>query len=216
MRFSKIKWNGKKATMEWTVTNGEDREERALRNCPDGPAQAFKDAMEALAAFIPRMIGARKDYADNGLTVTGVTLSQDDKDRRGFIFHCRKDVPSTGAAFNFNTPLIHEAEADAPNAETGLQEDAMGVIERLLIEAKGYVEGNRDGHQEEMSLGQGGGSAMAVEDDEEDDEEEEAQEGGFRVGEVPDEKPAPVQEEDLEGAAENMEAEARRAQMAVH
>jgi len=112
----------------------------------DAPMDSFVKAMRALDNFVGLLCEFPIAYAE-GCKVHTVSMSTV-HEKTAVILSVRKDLPSVGKAFNFNTPRFQEADEES---DATIPADLLQAVNELAQEANKYRMGERS--QVAMDLG---------------------------------------------------------------
>ncbi len=150
--LSKIRDKDGVVELRWWTPNGADRENGEL-TCKDKPTEDFIDAMQALAPVMSGVLELPKDWGDERIVVTTVSLSERGE-KLGVIISGSCRVAAGG--FGLNTPLLHEPSGD--DAEAGpstLTPERWAQVTECAKQAHLYLGGDRV--QRSLGLQDGGG-----------------------------------------------------------
>jgi hypothetical protein len=155
MRFSKIKYNGEKVELEWTIREEDGTETGCHLVSREKPMPPFRTAMEAFVPLVAKLLGWTANYAKEGMYVTGLSINTEDAKKggaRGLIVSGRKDLEGARAPFFFNTPHLREAPPESEKGTPGLYGQEWAVaLEEVEKQATLYQKGERE--QTEMFSG---------------------------------------------------------------
>lgn len=143
MKFSKVKYDGKKVELSWT-TKEKGAEIAHHLSSSSRPAPEFTGAMRRFVPIVLSLLELPDSY-DDGLQVTGISLNEEENDgRRGVVITSQKKLEAANAPLVLNTPHLREPvkdeEADRPGFFPDEMEDAIAHAERAASE---YLEGKR-------------------------------------------------------------------------
>lgn len=151
MKFTKIKYDGKKLELVWSTSPSPLLEVTNSIESKLEPVAAFPNAM---AAFVPMVITMLKLPPEwlSGLSVTGVSLSEDKDERRGVVLTARRPIEQANQApLILNTPYLKEPlEAKEENAVGYWPSGMAEAIEAAETAARKFLGGERA--QTEMKL----------------------------------------------------------------
>lgn len=140
MRFTKIRWDGHRVTIEYIRGRSDDEENPADEfafSCADEPSRAFKDALAALGKDLNVICEFNPPAR---ITVRSVSLTWKN-DVMGAVLSGLKHLTTTNGPLVLNTPHL-PAEKYGPNAGGPLMPDGMRERLSVLLEEAGrYVLG---------------------------------------------------------------------------
>lgn len=145
-RFTKISWNEKTITLEWTTQKETETHGHEL-TCADAPRPAFDKALQALGRDILIIAELDDDYGD-GMRVQSVSLSMNAKSgARGAVVTAMKTLAIANSPLAIHTPHLlaeHQGELPLEGESRGVMPDGMWKrIEALEKEAWAYLDGQR-------------------------------------------------------------------------
>ena len=147
MKFSKVKYDGKKVELLWTEKQpGGTKIEHNLTS-GQAPEKRFKDAIDEFVSFVREILELPAEYTMDGFRVTGVSTNEEEGDgRAGCVITSQKKLAATNAPLVINTPHLREpmegdANQDGPGFFIAGMEEA---IEELHTCARRYVDGERE------------------------------------------------------------------------
>jgi hypothetical protein len=138
MLYSKIKYSKGKVELAWT-------DERATRTIThdlssfDEPLQEFKDALQALADHVIDVCELPDEWVE-GLTVIGVSFSENDTQGLGIVVTATKKLTQANAPLVLNTPHM---SAEGSAGMSRLSTRTLDLIDTLEAEARRYHVGER-------------------------------------------------------------------------
>ena len=142
MKFSKIKWDGACVELQWTSKlDGAGEVTHALKSY-DTPRPEFVAAMRALVPHVLEVLELDQAGWEDTLTVSGLSINEEDDGRRGLVCTCRRALDIANAPLIVNTPHIREFRDD--EQLKGFLPDAMlAAMEAVEREAELYLAGKR-------------------------------------------------------------------------
>lgn len=141
MNFTKVKHLKGSIVFEWEAeegATGTDKSEHRLTSY-DEPHPDLIAAFRALVAPSLKLLDLPSMYSRD-LTVSGVSLTYEEKRGRGAVITLQKKLESCPAPLIFNTPYLPE---DAGEHQPSLPSAMHEAIDGLLVEAAAFLKGKR-------------------------------------------------------------------------
>lgn len=145
MKFSKVKYDGKKVELLWTEKSSGAVIEHKLTSS-QAPEKKFVEAMEGFTDFVAEILELSPEYVREGFKVTGVSMNEEEGDgRAGCVITSQKKLAAANAPLVINTPHLREPmEGDANEGGAGFFIAGMEeAIAELHTCARRYVDGER-------------------------------------------------------------------------
>lgn len=138
MRFHKIKSTENIAAFEWTEEAGKVKHGHSFES-KERPAPELPNALNAFRPYVVDLLGLPEPWSE-ALTISSISLSEDEDGRRGLIVTAVKKVERAhGNPVVINTPLMRE-RGESDNASNGFfDEDIAELIEAAELAAEDYV-----------------------------------------------------------------------------
>ncbi len=139
MRLRKVRWDGKRVTIEYTRGAGTEEHpaDEFAFSCGDEPSRAFKDALQALGKDLNVICEFNPPAR---ITMRSVSLTWKN-DILGAVLSGLKHLTTANVPLVLNTPHL-PSEKYGPNAGGPLMPDGMRERLRILLdEASRYVLG---------------------------------------------------------------------------
>jgi hypothetical protein len=142
MRFTKIKWNGMRVSLEWIDKKGKTEVEHHL-NSYDVPAPALEKSLSAFVPIALDLLELPQSYR-NDLRVTGLSTNEEDDERAGLVITLQKKIKQANAPLVLNTPHLREPVAPAEYGAVGFFTNGMSeAIDKAQVAAIDYHNGKR-------------------------------------------------------------------------
>lgn len=142
MKFSKIKWDGACVELQWTSKlDGAGEITHALKSY-DTPRPEFVEAMRAMVPHVLEVLELEAADWDDTLTVSGLSINQEDDGRRGLVCTCRRALDIANAPLIINTPHLREF-MDDEQLKGFIPDDMLRAVEQVEREAALYLKGKR-------------------------------------------------------------------------
>ena len=139
MRFKKIKFDGDTVTLVTFDARAKWEKEETVTS-REAPHPDFIAALGALVEPVLDLCELPEDYG-LGLTVRGVSFSEDDDGNRGAVVTSLKTLDTVSAPMALNTPHVSErANNDGECSMPPALDRALRALER---EAYGFLQGKR-------------------------------------------------------------------------
>ena len=141
MKITKVKYDGSRVRIEWTIGDTDDPDKHSL-DCRQAPKQEFVNALTALVPSVVAICELPDDYVV-GIEIRGVSFSWA-KDIMGATITALKTLNDSDAPLVLNSPH----KPSEPYSETGDNRNCLSAatvvaLEEVLMEAERYVEGER-------------------------------------------------------------------------
>ena len=141
MKFSKIRYGrDEKVELEWTVTNGEDREHRSLSS-KDEPGAGFKRALTTLNGDFVYLLELTGEAERRKVALTTLSVDEDRHGNWGFVFSGVREIDAGTHALS--TPRMREPTDELKTGPTILTPDQVKRVDALARAAAKYVDGDR-------------------------------------------------------------------------
>lgn len=142
MKFSKIKWDGACIELAWTTKlDGAGEVTHALKSY-DTPRPEFVAAMRALVPHVLEVLELDQAGWEDTLTVSGLSINEEDDGRRGLVCTCRRALGIANAPLIINTPHLREF-MDDEQLKGFLPDDMLAAMAAVEQEAALYLKGKR-------------------------------------------------------------------------
>ncbi len=142
MKFSKIKWDGACVELQWTSKlDGAGEITHALKSY-DTPRPEFVEAMRGMVPHVLKVLELEAAAWEDTLTVSGLSINQEDDGRRGLVCTCRRALDIANAPLIINTPHLRESRDDE-QLKGFLPDDMLAAMEAVEQEAALYLKGKR-------------------------------------------------------------------------
>lgn len=141
MRFQKIKYNGSQVVLRWVTKKlGGDEIEQEVRSFQT-PHPEFVSAMRAFILPALELLELPEDY-DEGLTVTGLSINEEEDGRLGLVVTMQKKLAGANAPLVLNTPHLRQL-MDEEYDGNFLPDEMLLAIEAAERCAKNFIDGKR-------------------------------------------------------------------------
>lgn len=142
MKFSKIKWDGATVELQWTTKlDGGGEVAHSLKSM-DTPRPEFISAMQAFVPEVLELLELDGAGWDDELTVSGLSINEEEDGRRGLVCTCRRALTIANAPLILNTPHLRERRDE--EGESGfLPDELLTLVGRMEGEAQLYLKGKR-------------------------------------------------------------------------
>lgn len=163
LAFSKISTNGQRVHIEWTTrTSAENKEKiyHRIENEKSPPHPDFGKAMQAMVGWVLDTLELPLPYGST-LTVTGLSISEDNAGRLGLIITATKRLEKHDGTVVLNTPLIRRPLADEntddlPDVWLLFDDKLRKYLDAAMDRAEEYISGRREqGNLFDQTLPQG-------------------------------------------------------------
>lgn len=143
-RIAKLKIKDGTVVIKEFVGEGTSNERETLHTVYESPHPDLHTAMGALVAHVRAILEWPSNYAENRISVTGVSWSKsEDTQVEGAVMTGLVSLESTDSPFSFNTPhMPFEQYADGNSAKL-MPEDAQDALEAVRKEARLFLGGKR-------------------------------------------------------------------------
>lgn len=141
MNFTKVKHLKGSMVFEWEAeegASGADKSEHRLTSY-DEPHPDLIAAFRALVTPSLKLLDLPSVYSRD-LTVSGVSLTYEEKRGRGAVITLQKKLDSCPAPLIFNTPYLPK---DAGGHQPSLPSEMNTAIDAILVEAAAFLKGKR-------------------------------------------------------------------------
>jgi hypothetical protein len=141
MNFTKVKHLKGSMVFEWEIdegATGADKSEHRLTSYDD-PHPDLIAAFRALVAPALKLLDLPSMYSRD-LTVSGVSLTYEEKRGRGAVLTLQKKLDGCPAPLIFNTPYLPQ---DAGEHQPSLPSAMNDAINAVLVEAAAFLKGKR-------------------------------------------------------------------------
>lgn len=141
MNFTKVKHLKGSVVLEWEAEEGVARTDKGEHRLTsyDDPHPDFLNAMRALVKPALRLLDLPDMYGKE-ITVSGVSLTYEDKRGRGAVLTLQKKLETCPAPLILNTPYLPE---DGGEHGVSLPSEIRDAIDDLLLEAAQFLKGKR-------------------------------------------------------------------------
>lgn len=105
----------------------------------------LSSALQAIEPHVRKVLSLPKNWANNSLTVRGVSYSYSDKTGvDGAVVSCSTLLPGLNAPFFFNTPYLEIRRHTEEGDRAEMPEDALAAFDKLKLEALAFLNGKRN------------------------------------------------------------------------
>jgi len=139
MGFTKIKHSKSDTELGWKDSAPGKTIEHRLTSSEE-PRQALIDALQSFTRYVLDLCDLPATYIE-GLTISGVNISQSDLQGRGIVVTALKKLPGCGAPLVLNTPHLTETASFAAGPQ--LPSYAVQLLNTLEAEAAAFRSGDR-------------------------------------------------------------------------
>lgn len=137
--ITKVKLEAGRTKVFYTDESNAGRiQKETVYSCSEDKHPDFQKALTDLAPLAISLLGLPVEYV-NGVTVSGVSISENEHQGMGAVITLLKEIPGINSPFVMNTPHVHNAEEGGSIMPTALRNQ----IKTLVDEAQAFVNGKR-------------------------------------------------------------------------
>lgn len=141
MRIEKVKYDGNRVRIEYSVQRADSRYDEQVLSCHDEPRPEFKTALAVLAEDVCTICEIGLEQAER-IKVSGVSLSYTN-DVRGLVITALKRVKTAQSPVVLNTPHLTETPYSEGGDTPVLETLTVARLDALVSECERYIAGER-------------------------------------------------------------------------
>jgi hypothetical protein len=142
MKFTKIKYDGKKVELSWNEKSKKGTEISHTLTSTEAPAIELKNALNAFERFVEDLLEVAPQWMLT-LKVTGLSINEEEDGRAGLVITSQKKLSGANAPLVVNTPHLREVVKlgeDGPGFFLGGMAEA---IDEAATAATAFFNGKR-------------------------------------------------------------------------
>lgn len=141
MHFTKIKYDGKKVELAWTVQQKSTEITHTLTSS-EKPLPALPQALNAFNDFVETLLEVQPGWMDNA-KVTGLSINTEEDGRSGLVVTSQRKLADTNAPLVINTPHLREPTKLGEEGPGFLPDGVMDLVDYAERAAEDFVKGKR-------------------------------------------------------------------------
>lgn len=145
MKFTKIKWDGKRVELAWTDKTVAGTETEHVMKSYGQPSPMFRAVFTNFARIVIDFLELPESWLDE-MRVTGLSINEEEGDgRAGLVITSQKKVIGANSPIVLNTPHLREAVKGEESESDGfMTDDMMSAVESAWTVAARYLNGERE------------------------------------------------------------------------
>lgn len=145
MKFTKIKWDGKRVELHWTEKRGPTTDVDQVLKSFDQPSPKFRAVFTNFASIVVQFLELPESWLTE-LRVTGLSTNEEEGDgRAGLVITSVKNVEGANSPLVLNTPHLREAvKGDEMERDGFMTSEMMEAMSDAWNAAEAYLKGERE------------------------------------------------------------------------